>query len=190
MKKILLIGGGGHCRSVIDVIEQEGKYKIAGIVDRLDKVGSTVLGNIVIGDDGDLIKLRQDYDTAIITIGFIKDISPRLSLYLTLKKLNFKLPVIISPRAYVSQYAKIGEGSVVMHDSVVNTGAIIGVNCILNTKSLIEHDVVVGDHCHVSTGAIVNGESQVQSHSFIGSNAVVVHQTIVQGFNKAGSLLK
>jgi methionyl-tRNA formyltransferase len=82
------------------------------------------------------------------------------------------LPVIISPRAYVSKYAFIDEGSVIMHDAFINANAKIGKNCIINTKAIIEHDAIIEDNCHISTGSIINGGTLVRKNSFIGSNAM------------------
>ncbi len=179
MKKILLIGGGGHCRSVIDVIEHEGVFEIAGIVDREDMVGKEVLGYKVIATDGELKDLREKFEFAFITVGQIKNASTRKRLFHELKHLGYKLPVIISPKAYVSRHSDIGEGSVIMHYSMVNANAKIGVNCILNTRSLIEHDAVVGDNCHISTGAVVNGACIIGNEVFIGSSSVLSNNVYV-----------
>jgi len=191
-KKILLIGGGGHCKSVIDVIESLKEFEIFGIIDKEENLGKQVLGYEIIGTDEDLEKFSRVCDFALITIGFIKDISPRKRLYQRVKKLGYKLPVIISPLAHVSRYSEIGEGTVVMHHVIINSNVKIGVNCIINNKALIEHDCVIGDHCHISTGAILNGGVKVGSETFIGSGAICVENTVIKPFSfiKAGSLVK
>jgi sugar O-acyltransferase (sialic acid O-acetyltransferase NeuD family) len=188
---LILIGGGGHCKSCIDVIEQENKFIIAGIVD-INRSISDLLGYPLIGDDDDLTKLKLSYEYALITIGQIKTPAIRVRLFEYAKSLGFKLPAIISPRAYVSKYAKIGNGTIVMHDALINAGAIVGDNCIINTKSLIEHDAVIENNCHISTGAIINGGSNIKQGSFIGSNAVTKEsvKTHEKDFIKAGLLFK
>lgn len=173
MKNIILIGAGGHCRSCIDVIEQLGEYKILGLIDSNIKVGESVLGYKILGTDENIKDFIKECPNFLVTIGQIKSSVPRVNVFESVKKLGGNFPVIISPRAYVSPHAKIGEGTIVMHDALVNTGAVIGNNCILNTKSLCEHDVVVHDHCHISTGAILNGDCLVGAKSFIGSNSVL-----------------
>jgi sugar O-acyltransferase (sialic acid O-acetyltransferase NeuD family) len=173
MKSIILIGGGGHCRSCIDVIEQEGIFKIAGIVERENGRTENVLGYPLIGTDKDLSKLRIHYDNALVTFGQIKDPEPRIRLFTQLEDLEYQLPTIISPISYISNHSHIGEGTIVMHDVIVNAGAKIGSNCILNNKSLVEHDAVVEDHCHLSTGSIINGEVSVGRGTFIGSGSVI-----------------
>jgi sugar O-acyltransferase (sialic acid O-acetyltransferase NeuD family) len=154
---ILLIGAGGHCRSCMDVIEQEGCWDIAGLVGRKAEIGTSVLGYPVIASDAELADLVKDYPYALITVGHIHIPNLRAQLFHDARSLGFTLPVVVSPRAYVSRHASIGDGTVVFHGAVVNAGARIGMNCIVNSRALVEHDVAVGDHCHVSTGAILNG---------------------------------
>lgn len=187
--KLILIGGGGHCAACIDVIEQEDKFQIAGIVDKA-AASERVLGYSIIGSDDDLPKLRSSYDYALITIGQIKSPSIRIRLYEYTKSLGFILPTIISTRAYVSKHAVIGEGTIIMHDGLINSRVTIGRNCIINTKALIEHDAIVEDNCHISTGAIVNGGVIVRQGTFVGSNAVTREsvKTKENDFIKAGSL--
>ena len=193
MKEILLVGGGGHCKSVIDVIELESEFKIAGIIEKdRNLIGQKVLDYEVIGCDEDLKNLREKYEYALITVGQIKTPIPRIKIYEKLKELDFKLPVIISPLAYVSKYSKIEEGTIIMHHALVNTNAKIGKNCIINSKALIEHDTVIEDFCHISTAAVINGGVSVKRGSFIGSNAVTKEYIEIKenSFIKAGSLVK
>ena len=173
MKPLLLIGAGGHCRSCIDVIEAEGKYRIAGIVERDGERRASILGYKVLGNDNDLPELLKKHPYALITVGQIKSSALRKKLFLHTQKLGFELPTVISPRAYVSKNANLGNGTIVMHDALVNTGAIIGNNCILNTKSLVEHDAIVEDHCHISTASVVNGGTHIREQTFVGSNAMI-----------------
>jgi sugar O-acyltransferase (sialic acid O-acetyltransferase NeuD family) len=168
------VGGGGHCRSVIDTIEEEGRFKIVGILDMSENVGTTVLGYPIIGTDLDFVMLSKSYVNFLITIGHIKSNEIRKRIFGQLKSIGCSLPTIISPTAKISKHARIGEGTVVLHQSVVNASATIGVNCIINTASVIEHDVKVGNHCHVGPGACINGECNIQDNCFIGSNAVLV----------------
>jgi sugar O-acyltransferase (sialic acid O-acetyltransferase NeuD family) len=150
------------------------------------------LGYPWLGHDDDLAKLKLNYDYALIAIGQIKTPAIRIRLFDYIKSLGFKLPVIISPRAYVSKHAKLGSGTIVMHDALINAGSIVGENCIINTKSLIEHDAVIENNCHISTGAIINGGVIVKQGSFVGSNAVTKEsvETNDKDFIKAGSLFK
>ncbi|QKF58950.1 acetyltransferase [Aliarcobacter lanthieri] len=171
-EKIVLVGGGGHCHSVIDVIELENKYKIIGIVDTKENIGKKVLDYEIIACDDNLEELFKTCQNAVITIGQIKSNSLRVNLFEKLKNIGFNLSTIISPLAYVSKYSKIDEGTVVMHHALINANARIGKNCIINTKALIEHDVIVEDNCHISTASVINGGVIVKENTFFGSNAM------------------
>lgn len=190
--EILLIGGGGHCKSVIDVIETAETYTIVGIIDRKELIGHQVLGYKIIGCDEDLSMLVSRYPNALITVGQIRNANVRIKLYGLLVSLGYNLPVVVSPRAYVSKHAVLGKGTIVLHDALINAQARIGDNCIINSKALIEHDCKIGNHCHISTGAVLNGATQIGSGTFIGSTAVSKEGSNVpeSSFIKAGSIIK
>ena len=172
MDEIILIGAGGHARACIDVIELSGRFKLAGLIEKEKVNNQKNLGYPIIGTDNDLKDLRQKYDYALITVGQIKSPKIRIRLYDILNQLNYFLPSIISPKAYVSKHAQIEAGAIIMHGAIVNARAKIGKNCIINNTALIEHDAIIGDHCHIATGAIINGEVSVGNETFIGSSAV------------------
>lgn len=171
MEDLILFGGGGHCKSCIDVIEAGKKYRIAGIIDVAEKVNQSVLGYTIIGTDDDLGELAKKYRYFLVTIGQIESADVRIEKFQHLKELGVSLPVIVSPRAHVSRHSVIGEGTIIMHNVVVNAGAKIGRNCIINTGAIIEHDVVIGDHCHISTAAVVNGGTIIGEGVFFGSQS-------------------
>jgi sugar O-acyltransferase (sialic acid O-acetyltransferase NeuD family) len=192
MKKLILLGGGGHCKSCIDVIEAEQKYEIVGLLDKKEFLGEKILGYPFIGTDDDIATFVKDECCFLVTVGQISSPDIRKKLATLLKEQNAKLATVISPHAYVSKYAMIGEGSIIMHDALVNASAFVGAHCIINTKALVEHDVVIEDFCHISTAAVINGGTIVKSGTFFGSNAVSKEQikTEEEAFVKAGSLYK
>lgn len=170
-RPLILIGGGGHCKSVIEVAESAG-YEIKGILDMPDEVGKEVLpGHKVIGTDDEIPQYVEECDF-IITVGFIKNPVLRIKLYNKVKAAGGRLATIIASTAHVSKYAELGEGTVIMHHAFVNAGAKIGDNCIINTFVNIEHDAQIGDQCHISTGTMVNGECKIGESCFIGSQSV------------------
>ncbi|TLD41233.1 MAG: 4-amino-6-deoxy-N-Acetyl-D-hexosaminyl-(Lipid carrier) acetyltrasferase [Candidatus Jettenia ecosi] len=172
MEEIVLIGGGGHCKSCIEVIEAEDKFKIIGIVDTKEKLRQKVLGYEVIACDEDLPKLVKEHKNFLIAIEQIKSPEKRIEKFEYLKSLGANFPVIISPLSHVSKHATIGEGTIIMHNVIVNAGTTIGKNCIINTGAIIEHDAVIGNRCHISTGAIINGGTKVKEGTFFGSNSM------------------
>ena len=190
MKPLILVGGGGHCKSVIEAAESAG-YSILGVLDLPEEVWKEILSTKVIGTDDD-IPAYVDKAEFVITVGFIKNPVVRIKLYNRIKEAGGKLATVIASTAHVSKYATLGEGTVVLHHAFVNADAKVGCNVILNNFVNIEHDAVIGDQCHISTGAMVNGECKVGERCFIGSqsvlaNCITVGDDIIVG---AGSVVR
>ena len=172
-QRIILIGSGGHCKSCIDVIEAENRFHIFGILDLPEKVGENILGYEILGSDTDIPKYANQGFSFLLTIGHMGDPKIRIKLFQNILMNKGLLPVIISPLAYVSKYANIEPGSIIMHHAIVNAGAKIGKNCIINNKVLVEHDVNIKSQTHISTGAIVNGGVEIDEGCFVGSASVI-----------------
>ncbi|OBT09103.1 hypothetical protein A9267_08815 [Shewanella sp. UCD-FRSSP16_17] len=188
MSKLVLIGGGGHCRACIDVIEQEDKYSIIGILDSRENRETKILDYDFIGDDSDIPRLVTENCYFLITVGQIYSAEVRVHLYNLIKNHNGHLATVISPRAYVAKSATVGAGTIIMHDALINSNAQVGENCIVNTKALVEHDCSIESHCHISTSAVLNGSCTVGEKTFFGSNAVSPQGVLInqESFIKAG----
>jgi len=170
---IILVGGGGHCISCIDVIEETGLYDIIGILDHQEKVGKNILQYQIIGTDDDIPNLISACPNFLITVGQIKSSIVRHKIYKRIKDAGGLLPVIISPFAQISRHSTIEEGTIIMHQALVNASSTIGKCCIINSKALIEHEATIGDFCHVSTASCINGQVKIANNVFIGSNTVI-----------------
>jgi sugar O-acyltransferase (sialic acid O-acetyltransferase NeuD family) len=186
-EEIVIFGGGGHCKSVIDTIEQEGKFKIAGIVDLPSQLHGKILGYEVFANDDDLPRLIAAYKHFFIAIGHIRDSRPRGRMYELLTAHGCHLPVIISPRAYVSPHASLGQGTLVMPFTFINSGVTIGPNCIVNTSCIIEHDTKIGTNNHISTACVVNGTCTIGNNNFIGTNATLINNLTIGNDNLIGA---
>ena len=171
-KNIILLGSGGHCISVIDIIENSTDFNILGILDPNSREDN-VLGYKILGGDNLIPELINKNTFFLIPVGQIKSWSVRKKIAKILTDNNARLATVISSLAYVSKHANIEEGTVIMKHAVINANSKIGKNCIINTKSNIEHGVSIGDFCHISTCAVVNGDSTVGQESFIGSNSTI-----------------
>lgn len=179
-RELILVCGGGHCKSVIEAAESAG-FTIRGILDVEERVGDDVLGYKIIGTDADLHKYVADCDF-VVTLGFIKDPTVRCRIINKIESAGCRLATVVASTASVSRHATVGEGTVVLHRATVNAGATIGRHCIINTAANVEHDAVVGDGAHVSTGVMLNGESRVGKNAFIGSGTTVAQRvTIADG---------
>ena len=173
MKDLLLIGGGGHASSCLDIIRLEAKWKVVRLIEKEKYSGPLMAQNLIIGEDRDLGDFIHQTSSIHISVGQIASHHMREAFYIKASELGANFPVIRSPLSYVSEKSEIGEGSILMHGSLVNFGAVVGKQCIVNTRSVVEHDAIIGDFCHVSTGAIINGGVSVGRGSFIGSGAVI-----------------
>ncbi|MGE4553638.1 MAG: acetyltransferase [Desulfovibrionaceae bacterium] len=171
--RLALIGGGGHCRSCLDVIEAQGRYQVAAVLDLPERVGQEVLGHPITGTEADIPELARAGFEFLVTLGQIHKPQRRMEIFAAILAAGGRPATVISPLARVSPLARLGAGTIVMHFALVNAGAEVGRNCILNSHCLVEHDVRVGDHCHVSTGAILNGGAALGEGSFLGSRSVV-----------------
>jgi UDP-perosamine 4-acetyltransferase len=175
-KKIVLIGGGGHCKVVISILKKLNNFEIVGIVDNY-KADSSISGIKTIGTDNDLKDIyKSGIHNALITVGSTKYNTKRYTLFNMAREIGYKFPVIISPEAIVDKSVKIDEGTVIMQGSIINIDSSIGKNCIINTGSIIEHDCKIRDHCHIAPGAHISGTVNIGELSFLGIGA-----TIVQG---------
>ena len=175
LEKLVLIGGGGHCKSVLDAALSMNQFEEIVITDATMPESSTVLGCRVVGNDSILPKLRkQGFEYACVTVGSIKSSDIRVKLAKMVAGLGFLCPVIIDSSACVSRYAVVEEGSFIGKHVVINADVHIGKHCIINTGSIIEHECSIGDHTHISVGSIICGDSHVGNESFIGAGSTVI----------------
>lgn len=173
-RKLILIGGGGHCRSVLDSILESNEFDHHGIIDSKDNIGNKILGVEVIGTDEDLPKLFEDgYTDAFITMGSIGNTKLRRKLFSIIESIGYNIPVIIDSTAKVSSYANVKRGVFVGKGAIINAGANIDELAIINTGSIIEHDTSVGKFCHISPGTVLCGGVKIEDDSHIGAGAIV-----------------
>ncbi len=173
--KIVLIGGGGHCKSVIDVLKKGGGFDEIVITDPAIAIGTRLLDIEVVGTDECLSNLRDnDFEYAFITVGSVGINPLRQKLVEKAKTLGFRFPRIIDPSASVADSAVIEEGAFIGKNAVINADAQIGVHCIINSGAIVEHECQVGDFSHISVGAILCGEVEVGCNSFIGAGSTVI----------------
>ncbi|MDU3580491.1 acetyltransferase [Clostridium butyricum] len=176
MESIILLGGGGHCKSVIDTILSSNLYNIIGVIDVKEKIGEKVLRDIkIIDSDENLYKYKeQNINNVFVTVGSIGNPRIRIKLYENAKKNGFIFPNIIDETAIISENAEIGQGTFVGKGVIINAEAIIGDNCIINTGSVIEHDCYIGDFVHLSPNTTLCGGVKVGKNSHIGANSTII----------------
>ncbi len=188
MDKIVIIGFGGHAKSVIDSIRSTREYELVGYTDIEDKHGALAY----LGTD-EALKAIYESGTHNVTfgLGYMGKSSLRDRLYEHVKSIGFNLPVIIDPSASIALDAEIGEGTFVGKRAVVNADSHIGKMCIINTGSIVEHENEIGDFSHIAVGAVLCGNVKVGDHCLIGANSTVL-QGVSVGKNSivgAGSVV-
>lgn len=191
--KIVLIGGGGHCKVVLDAIRLHDKFSVYGIIDPGLEKGDKVMGVGVLGADECLLTAyRAGVRNAFVTVGSIGDPRLRLKLCQKAQAIGFKFPTILHPRSVVAGDVKIGGGTFIAASATINPGTLIGKHAIINTSCSIDHDCVIGDFVHIAPGVTLSGEVIVGDECHIGTGANVTNGVCVRKktFIKAGSLVK
>lgn len=191
MDDIVLIGFGGHAKSIADTIERSGRFHIVGYTDI--KPLENCQDYKWLGAD-DVLKryYLAGVNHAVICLGYLGHGNVRNKLYETVKAIGFQLPVIIDPSAVIARNVSIGEGTVIGKRAIINSDASIGKMCIINSGAIVEHDCKIGSYSHVSVASTLCGGVSIGENSFIGANATVIQmRTIGNGcIIGAGSVVR
>jgi len=172
--KLLMIGGGGHCNSILDSLLEQGIYDTISILDINENLGKTVRGISIIGTDDDLMNLyQQGYKYAFVAIGNLEKIHYRKSIIKKVKQLGYKLPNIIDMSSQVSKTAMISDGIFVGKNVIINASTTIGSCSIVNTGCIIEHDCVIGEETHIAPGSVICGNVNIGDNTYIGANSTI-----------------
>lgn len=175
-KKLLLIGGGGHCLSVIDSLNRSLYSEIA-IIDPYIKIGTEISGIKVVGDDEMIYEMyKRGYHYAFIAVGSIGNTMTRRKLYKKLLDMNFEFVNIIDRSATVSSDSILGNGIFIGKNAIINVGSIIKDQSIINSGAIVEHECYIGEFAHIAPGAVILGKCKIGDDTHIGANA-----TILQG---------
>ena len=172
MKKIILVGAGGHFNSMVDTIENNNEYEIYGYTNPF-KVEECIYNYL--GTDDMLQQLYSDGIKHIaIAIGYMGHANIRNKIYDYIKQIGFNIPTIIDKSAVIANTVKIGEGTYVGKGCVLNSYVAIGEMCIINTGAIIEHNCIIGDFSHVAGGSVICGSTIVGKAVFVGANTTLI----------------
>ena len=177
MEQIVIVGGGGHTRVLIDCLRTGGKFSIVGVLDGRLSVGASIGGCPVLGGDELLPALFAGGGChAAIGIGSVKDNTVRRTVYERVRGVGFTIPSIVHTHAYVAGGVTIGDGAQVMAGAIVQPEVVIGENSIVNTGARVDHHCRIGAHVHIAPGVTMSGTCTVEDGAFIGVGA-----TLIQG---------
>lgn len=173
MKKIMLIGMGGHSKVVKDIIELNGEFKVIGYLDDKFKE-KEIIENVIY----DSIESFDDYNDTYFNIS-IGNNKVRQKVFNKLNLPNWKYPSLIHPSVIIGTNVEIGFGTVVMANAVINADTKIGDHCIINTTASVGHDVELYDYVHISPNSTLTGGVRVGIKSQIGASATVIPETSI-----------
>lgn len=178
-QRLVLIGGGGHCKSVLDTALRMNIFSEIVITDAELSVGTEIMGCKVVGNDSILQELFENgIRYAFIAVGSIKSTDIRHRLFVNAKSVGFEFPNIIDVSAVISESVQLGSGIYVGKKAVVNACTQIHDMAIINTAAVIEHECTIGAFAHIAAGVTICGNAIVDEDSFVGAGT-----TIVQGIH-------
>ena len=176
MRRLLIVGAGGHGVVVADAAEASQEWsQIIFIDDAYPGVGKVEEWD-VLGDNSALQRLRKDIDAVVVAVG---NNDVRMNLLADVAEAAIPLAKIIHPRASVSRLSEIGSGTVLLANAVVNARAVVGRGCIINTAATVDHDCRLADGVHVAPGANLAADVSVGERSWIGAGATVREQIAI-----------
>jgi acetyltransferase EpsM len=171
---IIIYGGGGHGKALIDLVRTISTYPIAGIVDDGLMPGSGIMGAQVLGGSAILERLvSTGVNLAANAVGGIGDVTSRIKVFERLHLAGFSCPTLVHPTAFVEPSATLAEGVQVMPHAYVGSDAKVGFGAIINTDAIVSHDCTVGDYANLSPGAILAGEVRVGNAALVGMGVTV-----------------
>lgn len=175
MKPILILGGGGHAKVLIDAMRCSGRYQIRGIIDKAsERLNHEINGIPILGNE-DCLKQHPAAEVDLVNaVGSTVSTKKRRDLFDLWRSMGYSFATIIHPGAIISSDAFLKEGAQVMAGAVINTGVEIGMNTIINTGAIIDHDCVIGDHVHTAPGVTLSGGVRVGPNVHIGTGAIVI----------------
>ncbi len=171
MKKLLILGAGGHAKVVKETAIETGQFNSFYYLD--DNLDLKKNNLNVVGKLKDLFqdKIRKNYSSAFIAIG---NSNKRESLFNNLTKAGYNLPLLIHPTSWVSKSAKISNGSLVLANSTIQANVNIGSSVIINNNCSIDHDSIIKDASHICPGVNLAGNVQIGKRVWVGIGSSVI----------------
>ena len=172
--KVVIYGGGGLSKMIIETVRVLGAYQIEGIIDDNMKPGETVIGSPVLGSSEILPDLyNKGIRMAVNSVGGIGNYRVRLNIFQQLADAGFVCPVIIHPTAHVDPSARLEAGVLVLAQSYVSGSAVIGLGSLINNSVVVSHDCVLGVCTNLSPGAMIAGDAVIGDFTQVGMNATI-----------------
>ena len=171
---IIVYGGGGHGKSLIDLLRMLHTYRLVGVIDDGVPPGSTLMGLTFLGGGEKLSELHaQGVRLAVNAVGGIGNVAVRIKVFQRLAQAGFVCPAVVHPTAFVEPSAVLSAGVQVFPHAYVGSEAQVGFGAIVNTGAIVSHDCRLGDFVNISPGAMLAGEVQVGAGALVGMGATL-----------------
>lgn len=173
-KRIIIFGGGGHSKVVIELLRALEAWDIAGIIDDHLPEGTKVLDVPVLGNSGLLRSLRQEgINYAVNTLGGINNYQIRLHAFEKLESFHFQFPNLIHPSAVLEPSVKLDSGIQILAKTYISSEVEIDFGTLINAGVIISHDCVIGQCVNLSPGAMLGGEVHIGNYAQVGMGATI-----------------
>jgi sugar O-acyltransferase (sialic acid O-acetyltransferase NeuD family) len=188
--KLLVLGAGGHARTVLSILDSLGQWEVVGILDREEKSEKEIISGVsVLGSWGNLSKFRsQGISNAVVAVG---DNLERRQLFGLLTESGFSIPTLVHPGAFVDKSATLGGGCVICVGAIICAQVKLGSNVLVNAGPIVDHETIVEDDVHIGSGCNISGRVKIGQRAFLGISTTIfekkrVGRNVVLG---AGSVL-
>lgn len=174
IEKMIVYGGGGHAKTVIDLIRAIGRYEIVGIIDDEMALGTEVMGVPVIGASSDLVRLRgEGVRCAVNAVGGIGNPSVRWAVFERLIEADFDQPALVHPLAVIEPSAVIDDAVQVLAGTYISSDSRVGFGTLLNAGVILSHDDRLGRCVNLSPGAALGGAVRIGDFTQVGMRATI-----------------
>lgn len=186
MKELIIIGAGGHARTVIDTAKLNSSLNIIGVLDinHGENIGEKILGVPVLGGVQYLEKISSERAVVFLAIG---DNRIRKNFSTVIHEKGFKSVNIRHPKAYISEYAILGTGNFIGAFANIGPNSNIADFCIVNTQANVEHEVSLANFSHLGPGSIVCGRSSIDENAFVGAGSRIIENISISAGVKIGA---
>lgn len=178
-KPVIIIGGGGHARVLLDALRLND-ISILGFTDPNTASSSfSVLGVPFLGGDTSILQFNPMEVELVNAVGSVGSTELRKQIYLKFRSKGYSFATVIHPSAIISQDTSLSDGVQVMAGAIIQAGCRVGSNTIINTRASVDHDCILSDHVHVAPGAILSGNVQLCKGVHVGCGATIIQQICV-----------
>jgi acetyltransferase EpsM len=188
MDRLIVYGGGGHGKTLIELVQGAGMYTVAGVVDDGIAPGTEILGVPVLGGSASLPGLcAQGICLAVNGVGGINHVETRVKVFEILAEAGFRCPAVVHPSAFIEPSACLDDGVQVLARSYVSSAARIGFGTVINAGVVVSHDCILGKVVNLSPGAMLAGGVVIEDYAQVGMAATINLNITVGRYARIGN---